>query len=784
MRPILRSTPARAGLAVSVAALFALGFVPLFDGPGYEIALGAGIVLGFAVAITAALDLSGAPAPRPVDAAARGISIGALFAFAGWLTTLVHGLRVGFCDAMGGSILFALGPASGALLAGLWGAVAAEAARGRKRRRLVAVLLGAAGPLGSILISVGRFYGSPMVFAYDPFVGFFSGTIYDTVIDTSGLLTYRAGSLMTIIAAVVIAMHLDRGPGGRLRLAWPGQPALTAAGVIALAASVGANALGYRLGHWQTSSTIAAALGARIAGARCEVVYPRSSARADMERFTRDCDAHVAAAERWFGAAGPPRITAFVFESAKQKGALMGAADTYIAKPWRREVYVQAGPYPHRVIGHELSHVVAGAFGRGPFRVAGSAFGLLPNPGLVEGVAVASEPPQGDRTPREQAKAMKDVKLLPPLRRLFALGFLGENAAVAYTVSGAFVGFIHDTFGPGAVRAWYGGRDLSEVTGKSWDDLERAWHEDIDRVVMPEAARAQARARFDRPAIFGRRCPHVIDACRARAGKLRGAGDLEGAIAAYEEVLALDPHDDGTRVSVAGTLMREGKIEEGRAALERLAGSMEVARHVRDRAAEELADLALSVGDEAEAARRYRDLQTRTEDEDQLRNLDVKIAAAEDPVLRPAVVALLVGTPQRGPDRTMALALLGALTTDAREAGMAAYLLARQYVNAGQYDDAAAQLDRALGAGISVPRVRVEAERLRLVAACALADAAGAARAFAVYAANAEVNASRRGGARALLDRCAGEAPPIAAAGAEPSPADHAVGYDAGAPAR
>jgi len=29
--------------------------------------------------------------------------------------------------------------------------------------------------------------------------------------------------------------------------------------------------------------------------------------------------------------------------------------------------------------------------------------------------------------------------------------------------------------------------------------------------------RAQAKARFDRPAIFGRRCPHAIDACKARA---------------------------------------------------------------------------------------------------------------------------------------------------------------------------------------------------------------------------------------------------------------------------
>ncbi len=58
----------------------------------------------------------------------------------------------------------------------------------------------------------------------------------------------------------------------------------------------------------------------------------------------------------------------------------MGAADTFIAKPWRREVYVQAGGYPHPVLGHEVMHVIAGAFARGPFRIAGGAGGLLPDP--------------------------------------------------------------------------------------------------------------------------------------------------------------------------------------------------------------------------------------------------------------------------------------------------------------------------------------------------------------------------------------------------------------------
>ena len=764
MRPLLRSRPAIIGLACVVLAMGALGFVPLFDGPGYESALGAGLLLAFAVSIAAALDTSRVEAepPPPIDVLARGLALGALFALAAWLTTLVHGLRAGFCDVVGGSAHFAVGPAAGALLAGAWGALAGELARGRKRRRLVAVLLAMAGPLASIAVSIGRFVTSPMIFAYDPFVGFFSGTLYDTVIDFSGLLSYRAGSAATLLAVVVLALHLQRDAvdDRRLRLAWIGRPGLAVAGVLALVAGVTANALGYKLGHWQTSSTIAAALGARTAGERCDVIHARSLRPDDMARFTHDCDAHVAAAERWFGAPGPARVTAYVFESSGQKGALMGAADTFIAKPWRREVYVQAAGYPHPVLGHELVHAVSGAFAGGPFHVAGSLDGMLPNPGLVEGVAVAAEPREGDLTPREWAKAMKDLAILPPLDRLFTLGFLGENAGVAYTVSGAFVGWVHDRHGAAVIRDWYGGRALPAATGVPWAELERAWREDLDTVTLPETARAQAKARFDRPAIFGRRCPHVVDACRGRAERLRGGGDHEGAIAAFGEVLALDPHDDGVRIAVAISRIREGKGDEGTRALEELASSPSVARHLRDRALEELADLALEAGRVDEAARRYRELMARTLDEDQLRTLAVKVTAAEDARVRPAMVALLVGTPTRGPDRTLALELLGALSLSAPEDGLSSYLLARQYLNAAQYEDAAVRLDRALAATIRVPRVQLEAERLRLVSACALGDGAGAARFYARYAAHPELSEARREGARSLVERCTGAAPP------------------------
>jgi tetratricopeptide (TPR) repeat protein len=761
MRPITRSRPVLIGLAVVVVAMAAIGFLPLFGGPGYESSLAAGLVLAFVVAVTAALAVLPEVGDRPVEVLSRALAIGALLAFAAWLTTIAHGFRVGFCDALSGSESFALGPGVGALLSGAWGAVAAELARRQKRPRLWAVALAILGPLASALFSVLRFYTSPMIFAYDPFVGYFGGTLYDTLIDFSGLVTYRAGSAATLLAAVILALHLRRDKRGALRIVWVSRPAVALLGVVAMSASLLANIFGYKLGHWQTAATIANTLGGRTEGARCLVVHPRTLRQDDVDRFTRDCDEHVAVLERFFGASGPHRITVFLFESSAQKGSLMGAADTYIAKPWRREIYVQAASYPHPVLGHELAHVVAGSFGRGPFKIAGDLFGLLPNPGLVEGVAVAAEPPEGDLLPNEWARAMKDLDLLPKLDHLFALGFLAENSSVAYTVSGAFVGWVREHYGADVMRAWYGGRDLAELTSSSWADLERRWRDDLGTAVLPAAARGVAKARFDRPAIFGRRCPHVVDACRARGDHLRGAGDYEGAIRAYEELLALDTHDDGTRLAIARARMRErGHTDEGLAAITRMAEDRAVARPVRDRAIEELGDLALAAGKGPEARTRYEDVLKRTLDEDQKRTLEIKIQAAGDDTLRPSIVALLIGHGDRGPDRSMAMELLGSAVVDAPRSGIAWYLLARQYANAGQYDEAETRLERALDAYISIPRVRIEAERLRMLVGCAKGDTQAALRGYAAYASHPEVSAARRGGARALVERCTGAPPP------------------------
>lgn len=741
---------------IVVVAIAAIGFLPLFDGPGYESALAAGIVVSIVTVIATSLELSNERL-APIDALSKGAANGSKWVAIAWLVTMFHGLRNGFCDPWGGTAHYALGPGVGAVLAGAWGALAGELAGRAKRRCLVAVLLALLAPLVSIVISLVRFYTSPMVFAYDPFIGFFSGSFYDTVIDFSGLYTYRVGSMTTIVFAIVLALHLERTASGKLAIRSLGRPGLVVLGTGAALASVLLNVNGHRFGHWHTATTIKAQLASPISVGRCDVFAARGIPRADVERFARECDGHIVEQEAWLEVQGPARITAYLFFDSAQKGALMGAADTYIAKPWRHEVYLQQNGFPHPILGHEIAHVMTGVFANGPFGVAGKFFGLLPNPGLIEGIAVATSPHEGALSARDWSRAMKDLGLLPRLERLFALGFYGENSSVAYTASGAFVAFVKERHGAAALRAWYGGKTLPEVTGMSWESLEQAFHQDLMFVELPEAAMAQARARFDRPGLFSRRCPHVVDGCRKRAEEQRTRGDDEGVMETLDQWQKLDPGDANAHVAAARTLVRLGRRQDGKAALEAIVAEPRFVRHVRDRAIEELGDLELEGGDTERAIVHYREVMSRSLDDNALRTLEVKLEAARNPRARRAIVELLIGTGGRGPDKVRAAEALGAWAAAAPEDGLPEYLLARSLVNVGQFDDADRMLDRALAAGLPMARVSAEALRLRAVVACARGDSAMVQRMAEAYGARLDVFLTRREAMAKFAARCAGK---------------------------
>ncbi len=766
MKPLHRSRAQRWAAGVVGVVLLGVGFVPLFGGPGYEQSLASGLVVPSAAAVATAFDLDARDAPSPLACVGRGLSSGLALAAIAFATALVHGLRVGVCDLGGGAMDFALTAGFGALLGGAWGAVVAEGMRRRPRTRmraLTVVLAAISLPALGIVTSLLRFYTSPMVFAFDPFFGYFSGTLYDTVVDAGlPLVTYRVGSLASILALGLVASVLVRDARGRLRLARVReQPGGVARGILGLACasvSLGIAAYGAELGHWETSATIADRLRGTRSGARCDVVFPDSVAADDAALLVKDCEEELAAVERALGARGPDRVRAFFFRDAAEKKRLMGAAETYIAKPWREEVYLQLSAYPHPVLGHELAHVVAGSFGRGPFRIAGKLGGLWPNPGLIEGTAVSASPDDDELTDAQWAHAMLDLGALPSMSAVFSFDFLGAPAAKSYTLAGAFVRWIKDRFGSGAVRAWYGGRSIEEVTHETWAALDEDFRAEVTKTPLSPEAAAYASARFQHAALFGRRCPHVIDGLRQRADVCREAHETDRAIDLYDEILLRDGHDWSARYQRAAIQLRFGDEEAGRRELRALADAPDEPRTWHDRTLDALADADLLDGRATSAAEAYERLAAGSVDEDFGRTEEIKALAAVDPEAREAVTALLLGAPRRSSDMVLAASRLSAWE-ERTGSPLAAYLLGKNLEQRGWRAEGDAHLDRVLAAKeFPTARVGREVIRDRAIDACAEGDADAVARMRGlVLADDGPYGASfgRKEAVLRMLERCA-----------------------------
>ena len=771
---VLSTRSERVALVVAGVLLTAIGFIPQFGGPGYESALAAGLVLPSVAAITTALlvarpqlPTANCQLPTPFDALGRGVMFGAVAAVLGALIATLHGLRTGFCDAPLGYELWATGPGPGAAMGGAWGAGAGLVSTRFQRVRLWSVLLALAGPLGGIAIGFGRFYTSPMVFGFDPFVGYFAGPLYDTVVDPGvRLLSYRVGSLASLLALAVLAWHLELLETRRFRLVWRGRPGIVAAGALAAGLSVAVTLAGARLGHWSTTRSIEQALGRAVSVGRCEVVYSPGVPRADARRVADECVGHLPEVEAYLGARGPDKVKVFLFASDAEKGAYMGASHTYSAKPWRGEVYVQAAGFPHPALGHELAHVVSGSFGSGPFRVAGPLGGLIPDPGRIEGIAVAASPGEDDDfTLFEWSRALLDLNLLPEMQSIFRLGFLAKASNTAYTVAGAFVSWLHERYGADAVRGWYSGRSIEEVThGKSFAALDREFRADLAKIQLRPELMAMAKARFDRPSIFGRVCPRRIDRDLALAEGRLGSGDILGAREAFKGLLDLDRNNTRARLGLALCDVREGELPAAVKRYQALASDPRLSVLERAAALEARGDVQVMADDSAGAVEAYAGVAKVDADEDRQRTLEVKTLLAASP-RGTGMRSLLIGEPRLGPSWDEAAPLLGAEAQ--RGEPLSQYLLGRNLWLHGRPEAALAYLDAALDGDPTPPRaagiiwpptlsILRETLRLRIVVGCSdrRFDRAKAREAFKRFDADPGVPAAKKAATHRFAKRC------------------------------
>jgi hypothetical protein len=717
LRDTLRYIERRLGRRVLVwgGALFVLALVlsgiPLFDLLGYDFSFAVGLAAALASVdighgAVAAARRTGQPVGL-VRLVARALA-GALGVLAlPLLVSLLNAIRVKNCYLSSGLAFYALMPMGTAIVGSVGGVVTALLFP--RRGRLAALAL----PVLSVIWALIRLYRDPAVFAFDPFGGYFPGPIYDEALRPPlRLLWYRLCNLVWAGAALALVGAFSEGgraaPDGPPRLEL--RPPTWSFRWVTLAAALTVSSLVIfqlrgELGVHVRHRDLYAALARRTESPHF-VLYsdPATQSADDIALVHRDLEFRYQQLARTLGTE-PGKVTVFQFPSAAVKKDLVGAGNTLYAKPWEREIFIQADRFPAGHLRHELAHVFAAGFGDRLFGVALAwrFWGPFPIPrlasGLIEGVAEAADfgDPDGRSTVHQQSRAIIADGRAPPLRSVVGAGFTTLAGARAYTLAGSFCHFLLLERGPERLRALYrSAGDFEGVYGQPLEALEAKWRAFLERQPLDAAERARAQERFRRPAIFQKVCARELAARVAEArGRMYTTPDR--AIALLQSACQDDPGEPTFRLDLADALVAASRPADALTTAGAVENAPGMTWPLRARAATLAASVHFHAGRFAEseaAVRRALELAT---DEGEERNGHAKLRALADPGSRRTLGRVLFGdSPIRAPDAAVTLFLLTEFAQAFPGEALGPYLIARQLA----WRDprlALPQIDRACG---------------------------------------------------------------------------------------
>ncbi len=507
------------------------------------------------------------------------------------------------CGYGQGLLLFMLfAPPSVALAVAL--AFALDAAR-VARRRLWFVGIG----LGVALLPVAYDLGlHPQFYTYNHVWGGVLGPIYDEELALRpGLLLFRALTLLWTAALVLLGLRAqgrvearqsERGEGRVDREAshppiplYARTPPRTLGGALLVAvlliglAYVFSARLGFNTPGW----LIRERLGGYLATERFDIYYDPASLTPGELRVIADAHAyryHVL--HDALGVDVPERIATYLYPDAETKAALTGARLTSVAPVWlpRPQMHLLLARFDDS-FGHELVHVFSREFGLPILRAS-------PAVGLVEGLAVALEPPEGLPGPDAQVAAAARYRdamgtLVGPLgaavaSRLLPLGFWSGRGAVSYTTMGSFVRYLYATRGAAPLRAVYATGDFERAYGVPLDALAAEWEAHVMAAPPdPEAEELVARV-FTRPSLFEQRCPHYVEPWKRayRSGlDALAAGSADEALRLFEAALADVPSQPAVLSAWGRLVLTRGETDR---AIDRLSVALTEADTLADAA--------------------------------------------------------------------------------------------------------------------------------------------------------------------------------------------------------
>ena len=696
-------------LALSIGGA-ALVLAPLFGIPGYE--LGSAMAVGVGL-LGGAFGIAGAFEARQRPLASAGATVWVAFAASLVLALLVlipplvvsllSSWTLTGCDPLTAISFYPLLTLPSAAIASASGLAAGWIGRRPVWASLVYLLL----VLASLAKTVWPLFDGPQVYAYNQFIGYLPGPIYDELLKIRPGLVWHQLETLWIAAFLVFAgwWFLDLQ---LLRLTRPHWRPLAIAGCVVAMIAIGRIELkAPQLGIRMTDRFLQAELGGLQRSEHFELIFPEGKPVDEVNRWIRDLEFRYHQLEAFFGGAPQARIRVYLYRSPEMKKALVGAAQTQFAKPWRREIHLNDLPFPHPSLKHELAHVMSAPFGAWPFRVT-TRFGIWPVMGVIEGIAVAAENPVREFTLHEWAAAMRRKKLAPDVRSLFRLtSFYANPGPRAYTVAGSFIRYLNDTYGTEKLEVLYRHGDFAAAYQRPLDALARGWEGFVDAIPLEPTAVDEAFARFRRPSLFARPCAREV-AELAEQAALVLEQDPAGALKRYRRCSSIEPNEPAFQLGAASTLQRLGRFEEARALLSALASQLQREPTLRAEVMMALADLAWFRGDLPSAESHLREVIQLKGSAATERAAYIKLAAIHSPTVGPILQSYF----QPGSEELKLFLLRRAWDEEPRNAYLN-YLLGRRLAQYGAAAPANSYLSQALAENLPAS-IRRESWRLKV----------------------------------------------------------------------
>jgi hypothetical protein len=473
----------------------------------------------------------------------------------------------------------------------------------------------------------------PQLYTYNHVFGGVLGPIYDEQLAVRpGLFAFRGLTLLWAGAAALLGARL-RGWG----LRW-GLPVC----LLLIGAAYWFSA---PLGFNTPASHLQAELGGHHRTEHFDLYYdPEDLSPRAVQALAADHEAYYAHLHDRLAldpGVGPARIQSYLYPNRDVKARLTGARATSVTPVWldRPQVHLLVDRAAAS-LGHELAHVFSRPYGLPGLRASWA-------PGLVEGWAVALEPPSPYPSPHDLVTVAAGADTVGTLsgkaaaiaERLTPWGFWTGRSAVSYATMGSFVRFLLDTRGPGPLKEVYARGNFEAVYGQPLADLARAWADTLAaRPVLARAAHEVVSRRFTRPSLFEKDCPHYVPPYRRHLQAARRAerrGDSVEVDRRLRRAVAAEPRSVSAHTALARRRLGRGAAE----AVHRQLDTLDVGR----RSVEMLllrGDAHAMTGAPDTARQLYTEARTRTPryDHDTRARLLLRRAVAD----RPAVVRTLV----------------------------------------------------------------------------------------------------------------------------------------------